>query len=192
MPTVPAPGCPWTAANGFVSQADVLHIIRWTESGRDPAALRFAWSIFAQCGDSALADAAKKGNIKGDAYGSPDGLWVDPRGILWIETDVSTSVLGRGDYANLGNNMMLAANPVTGETKRFLVGPRGCELTGITMTPDGRTLFVNIQHPGETPSERSDPDKPQAISAWPDGPGGGRPRSATLAIRRADGGVIGT
>ena len=63
--------------------------------------------------------------------------------------------------------MMLAANPVTG---RFLVGPRGRELTGITMTPDGRTLFVNIQHPGETPGERSDPDEPMAISSWPDGP----------------------
>jgi secreted PhoX family phosphatase len=53
-------------------------------------------------------------------------------------------------------------------------------------------LFVNIQHPGETPSERSNPAMPKAISAWPDGPSGGRPRSATVVIRRADGGLIGT
>lgn len=165
------------------------HIVRWTEAGRDPAATRFAWNIFAQCGDPSLAD-GKKGNVKGDAYGSPDGLWFDARGILWIQTDISTSALGKGDYANIGNNMMLAANPVTGETKRFLVGPRGCEVTGVDMTPDGRTLFINIQHPGETASERSDPDNPTAISTWPDG--GGRPRSATVAIRRQDGGLIGT
>ena len=66
--------------------------IRWTENGHDPAALRFAWT-FAQCGDPSLADTGKKGNIRCEAYGIPDGIWVDPRGILWIETDVSTSVL---------------------------------------------------------------------------------------------------
>jgi secreted PhoX family phosphatase len=49
-------------------------------------------------------------------------------------------------------------------------------------------MFVNIQHPGETPSERADPANPAQISAWPDG---GRPRSATVVIRRRDGGVIG-
>jgi len=80
----------------------------------------------------------------------------------------------------------------TGEIRRFLTGPNGCELTGMTMAPDRRSLFVNIQHPGETPSERSNPAKPKGISAWPDGPGGGRPRSATVVIRRADGGLIGT
>ncbi len=58
-------------------------------------------------------------------------------------------------------------------------------------TPDGRTMFVNVQHPGETASERSDPANPTAVSAWPDGFEGGRPRSATVVIRRRDGGVIG-
>jgi secreted PhoX family phosphatase len=48
---------------------------------------------------------------------------------------------------------------------------------------------VNIQHPGETASERSDPARPTAVSAWPNG--AGRPRSATIAIRKRDGGVIG-
>jgi secreted PhoX family phosphatase len=119
-------------------------------------------------------------------------LWVDPRGLLWIETDVSTSALHKGDYAGLGNNMMLAANVETGETRRFLVGPRGCEITGITATPDLRSMFIDIQHPGETPSERSDPASPKAVSHWPDGASGGRPRSATIAIRRLDDGVVGT
>ena len=53
-------------------------------------------------------------------------------------------------------------------------------------------MFVNVQHPGETASERSDPAKPQAVSNWPDGPAGGRPRSATVVIRRKDGGIVGT
>jgi secreted PhoX family phosphatase len=89
----------------------------------------------------------------------------------------------------MGNNQMLAADLATGEIRRFLTGPRGCEITGVIGTPDGRSLFVNAQHPGETPSERSDPAKPTAISGWPDG---GRPRSATVVIRRQDGGLIGT
>jgi secreted PhoX family phosphatase len=88
--------------------------------------------------------------------------------------------------------MMLVADPSTGQIKRFLTGPSGCEITGISFTPDQRTVFINIQHPGETASERSDPDKPLAISQWPDGAKAGRPRSATVAIRRKDGGVVGT
>jgi secreted PhoX family phosphatase len=78
------------------------------------------------------------------------------------------------------------------EIRRFLTGPSGCEVTGVIATPDGRTLFVNIQHPGESASERSDPKTPKAVSSWPDGAAGGRPRSATIVIRKQDGGVIGT
>jgi secreted PhoX family phosphatase len=88
--------------------------------------------------------------------------------------------------------MMLAADPGTGEIRRFLTGPRGCEITGATATPDGRTMFINIQHPGESPSERSDPNEPGKLSNWPSGRPGARPRSATVVIRRRDGGVIGT
>ena len=65
-------------------------------------------------------------------------------------------------------------------------------VTATVTTPDGTSMFVNIQHPGETPSERSDPAKPTAISAWPSGAAGGRPRSATIVIRKGDGGLIGT
>jgi secreted PhoX family phosphatase len=169
------------------------HIVRWREAGGDPGATApFRWDIFARCGDPAHADEGKRGDVRGDAYGSPDGLWFDPRGLLWIQTDVSTSTLNKGDYANLGNNMMLAADAATGETRRFLVGPTGCEVTGVVMTPDLTTMFVDIQHPGESPSERADPDRPKAASSWPDGPSGGRPRSATIVIRRRDGGIVGS
>lgn len=168
------------------------HIIRWREDGNDPAALKFKWDIFVMAGDPQHADSGKRGNIKGDAFGSPDGLWFDDGGLLWIQTDVSTSVLNKGDYANLGNNQMLCADIKTGEIRRFLTGPRGCEITGIITTPDGRTMFINIQHPGETATERNDPRTPQAVSTWPDGPAGGRPRSATIVIRKDDGGIVGT
>jgi secreted PhoX family phosphatase len=168
------------------------HIVRWVESGSDPAALAFRWDIFALAGDPQHPEADKRGNLRGAAFGSPDGIWVDPGGLLWIQTDVSTSMLNKGHYERLGNNQMLCADPRTGELRRFLTGPRGCEVTGITMTPDRRTMFINIQHPGESPSERSDPANPKAVSTWPDGPNGGRPRSATVVIRRDDGGIIGT
>ena len=169
------------------------HVVRWREAGGDPGSIApFRWDIFARCGDPAHADADKRGDVRGDAYGSPDGLWFDPRGLLWIQTDISTSTLNKGDYANLGNNMMLAADVATGETRRFLVGPAGCEVTGVVMTPDLTTMFVDIQHPGESPSERADPDRPKAISSWPDGPSGGRPRSATIVVRRRDGGIVGS
>jgi uncharacterized protein len=168
------------------------HILRFVETGSDPTAVSFNWNIFAQCGDPSLGDPNKAGDLKGDKLGSPDGAWFDQRGILWVQTDVSTSTLNTGDYKNLGNNQMHAFDPQTGIGKRFLVGPKGCEVTGVVTTPDHKTMFVNLQHPGEPSSERSDPANPKAISSWPDGAGGGRPRSGTVVITKNDGGLIGT
>jgi uncharacterized protein len=164
------------------------HIIRWKENG-DFGATAFTWNHFVLAGDSELARADAKGNVKGDKFGSPDGLWVDGRGTMWIQTDISTTVLGKGDYATTPNNGMLAADLTTGEVRRFLVGPRGCELTGVIMTPDMKSMFVNIQHPGEPDTERSNPSEATKISTWPDN---ARPRSATIVITKLDGGVIGT
>jgi len=167
------------------------NIIRWKDDG-DFDGRAFAWNHFVLAGDPANERAEAKGNVKGDAFGCPDGLWTDARGVLWIQTDMSTSAMGKGDLARLGNNAMLAADVRTGEVRRFLTGPAGCEITGATGTPDGRTMFINIQHPGESPSEKSDPDAPRKISNWPDFRADGRPRSATVVIRKNDGGVIGT
>jgi secreted PhoX family phosphatase len=162
------------------------HIIRWREAGGDPAATRFAWDLFVQAGDPAHPDPAKRGTVKGDGFGNPDGLAFDARGVLWIATDAPSGE----DYARLGNNQLLAADATTGEIRRFLVGPVHCEITGIAFAPDGRTLFVNVQHPGA--QGRSDPATPRAFSNWPDFDPAGRPRAATLAITKDDGGVIGT
>ncbi len=179
------------------------HIIRWREGKGSPggsasrldgdaSATEFRWMHFALAGDPNADKAEYRGTIKGDMYGSPDGLQFDSGGMLWIQTDVSTSAMHKGGYKNMGNNMMLCADPATGETKRFLTGPAGCEITGVSFTPDRRAVFINIQHPGETASERGDPAQPKAVSHWPDGPTGGRPRSATVVIRRRDGGIVGT
>jgi secreted PhoX family phosphatase len=78
-----------------------------------------------------------------------------------------------------------------GEThlRRFLVGPKECEITGLAETPDGKALFVNIQHPGED-TEPTYADPASFGSHWPDG-GNARPRSATIVITKNDGGEIG-
>ncbi|MCW8884717.1 MAG: DUF839 domain-containing protein, partial [Motiliproteus sp.] len=85
-----------------------------------------------------------------------------------------------GDFAGMGNNQMLCSDPSTGEVRRFLTGPIACEVTGLAFTPDHKTVFVGIQHPGEK-------GKP---SHFPAG-GDSKPRSTVMAIRREDGGVIG-
>lgn len=168
------------------------HIIRFDDSNTSDTA--FSWDVFLLAGDP-----AHDPSVPADQpiFGSPDGIWVDPDGIVWIETDISNSsqnLASRG-YDNIGNNAMLAANPSTGEVKRFLTGPRGCEITGVIMTPDQRTLFINVQHPGESTTFWNDqfgapsPADPTTVSSWPSG---GRPRPATVVIRKLDGGRIGT
>lgn len=186
---------PLNASNPRRSNPDG-HIIRWREKSGDYGALEFNWDIFAMGGPT-LATVQSLGAVApygGDSiyaaqvfphspqqqflnddatFNSPDGLWVDGvTGLVWIQTD-GYSNAARG----FGNQQMLAANPDTGVVKRFLVGPLGCEITGITATPDRRTLFVNIQHPDGT---------------WPRIDGETRPRSATLVITKDDGGVIGS
>ena len=154
------------------------HILRLREAQDAAGATRFRWNFFILAGDAALAQPQFKGNIKGDTFASPDNLHLDPRGVMWIQTDVSGGAIGKMPYANLGNNQLLACDPHSGEVRRFMTAPRGAEVTGCVLTSDAQTLFVNIQHPGEA-----------VPSTWPDG---GRPRSATVVIRRIDGGVVGT
>ena len=186
------PGQPFMDAANPRSNNTMGQIIRWQEKG-DLDAAKFSWDHLVLAGDRTLKRSEAQGNIQGDTFGSPDGLWVDPRGVLWIQTDVSTSTLGKGDYVNMPNNQMLACDPTAPggpQIRRFLVGPNGCEITGITATADLKTFFINIQHPGEPASERNDPADPMKISKWPDGTG--RPRSSTVVITKNDGGVIGS
>jgi len=183
------------------------HIIRWREAGKSVKATAFTWDLFAQAGDTLTAKVAKptnnyQGNIvdapNGSAdYGAPDGLWFDYFGRLWVQTDQIGN--GSGDFVNIGSNVMVCADPNTGETRRFLTSPNKCEVTGVTMTPNGRTMFVGIQHPGEDALAAN----PTEFSNWPQGQfavesdgvtalPGGRPRSSVVVITKDDGGIIGT
>jgi secreted PhoX family phosphatase len=191
------------------------HIIRVAETDRNPAATSFAWDIYL-FGAEADADAAI--NLSGltdeQDFSSPDGMRFTPStGLAWIETDdgaytdvtncmllasVAGSV-GDGGAITVSNTLDTATNSVSSfmgrkpsatQLKRFLVGPAGAEVTGVCETPDGKALFINIQHPGEDTTDPTvDPETYQ--SHWPDG-GTARPRSATVVITKDDGGRIGS
>jgi uncharacterized protein len=183
-------GIPVDAANPRAQNAHG-HIIRWKEAG-DFDKANFEWNHLVLAGDPAQPREQAKGNIKGDIFGCADGIMFDPMGVLWVQTDAHASQMYKGEFANIGNNQMLAFDASNGQFKRFFTGPTNSEVTGATWTPDGKTVFINIQHPGETPGDRSDPSAPNKISNWPDFSPGGRPRSATVVVRKLDGGVIGS
>lgn len=169
------------AANPRASNA-TGHIIRWREN-EVPSATNFEWDIFLLAGDVGTQTPGTELTLdESNHLASPDGLWFDDAGLLWIQTDMSGSQQGEGPF---GNNAMFAADPVTRDMRRFLVGPHDCEVTGVVSTPDRKTMFVNIQHPGD----RSQPG--DFTSHWPDG-GNSRPRSATIVITKDDGGVVGS
>ena len=194
------------------------HILRLREGSGGATATSFTWDVYlfgAEAGAS--LSMVNLSNLTSDQdFSSPDGLWFSPTtGICWIQTD-------DGAYVDATNCMMLAGIPGTvgdgrkvalaydstttvntfvgkapaaDQLKRFLVGPKDCEITGICETPDAKVMFVNIQHPGEnTPAaEVGNPDK--YTSQWPSNAGygaGKRPRSATIVITKNDGGVIGS
>ena len=171
-------GMPLNAAN---PRPDNIYgqIIRWDEGG-DATATDFRWDMYALCGNPiAHPQGVNRGtpNITAEnTFNSPDGLGFDRDGRLWILTDGKYT--NKDDYQGQGNNQMLVGDPKSGEIRRFLVGPKSCELTGVAFTPDYRTLFVNIQHPGEEGDSHFPNNSP-------------RPRSSVLMITREDGGIIG-
>lgn len=190
------------------------HIVRLAE--RQPQDSSFRWDIYLFAAEAG-ADRGRV-NLSGltddNDLSSPDGLvFSRASGICWIQTD-------DGAYTDQTNCMLLAALPgrvgdggeqvlsygdkqvrthvgkaqTSATLKRFLVGPKGAEITGIAETPDGRALFINIQHPGEN-TKMADVNNPARYeSQWPANAGygaGQRPRSATIVITRKDGGVVG-
>ncbi|MCC1495898.1 PhoX family phosphatase [Alcanivorax sp. 1008] len=169
------------------------HIIRWLEDGSS-AATSFQWDIFMLAGGTSgpMAGAVFPGDVsempltEDNIAASPDGIWFDGAGVLWIQTDMSgNQQAGLSADGDFGNNQMLAAETDTGVIRRFLVGPKDAEVTGVVMAPDRKTMFVNIQHPGD----RSQPG--EFTSNFPANDGVSRPRSTTVVITRTDGGVIG-
>jgi secreted PhoX family phosphatase len=168
------------------------HILRIGHAGGDHTSTALTWSLYLLAGDPAI-DPTVRLNAS-NMFASPDGLWIDRDGRLWIQTDISNGSQNRTNHINLKNNMMLAADPTNSDIRRFLTGPRGSEITGVITTPDQQTMFINVQHPGETTTAfgAPTPDNPRAVSNWPDYDPNGRPRSATVVIRKVGGGRIGT
>ncbi|MCC2677032.1 MAG: hypothetical protein K0R58_3979, partial [Ramlibacter sp.] len=200
------------------------HIVRLRESGSESAATSFTWDIYL-FGAEAGADPAmvNLSSLTADQdFSSPDGLWFSRRtGLCFIQTDdgaytdttncmmlvgtpgevgdgeVKVLRYTKGDGSRLNVRTRIGAQPTEATLRRFLVGPVGSEITGITETPDGKAIFVNIQHPGESISRDSIGDPSQYQSHWPGNTGYGRggasarPRSATIVITRNDGGLIG-
>ncbi|MBT5664364.1 MAG: DUF839 domain-containing protein, partial [Rhodospirillaceae bacterium] len=155
-------------------------IVRWTPDNGDHAATGFEWDLFVLAGNPTVHADAKAGSrnvTPENMFNSPDGLTFDANGLLWIRTDGSES--NTGDFAGMGNNQMLVGDPNTGEIRRFMVGPRECEVTGLCWSADRSTMFVGIQHPGAKGGGHF--------------PGGGEtaPRSSIVAITRNDGGLVG-
>ncbi|GAB1386866.1 PhoX family phosphatase [Melaminivora sp.] len=194
------------------------HVLRFADAGRNPAATRLTWDVYLfGARASAPAQVNLSGLTADNDFSSPDGLWFSQAapGLLWLETDdgaytdVTNCMLlaavpgqvGDGAAKTIVNQdgdktreqkTFIGARPGEKNTqlKRFLVGPKGCEITGIAESGDGRALFVNIQHPGEDTAEADIGNPARYQSHWPDG-GNARPRSATLVITRNDGGLIG-
>ncbi|PXW96265.1 hypothetical protein C7444_107171 [Sphaerotilus hippei] len=192
------------------------HIIRISETGRDPAATAFSWDVYLFGAESTAAEAINLSGLTADQdFSSPDGMrFANSTGLAWIETD-------DGAYTDVTNCMLLAAvagtrgdggkvtvnntrdtvtlavdtymgkKPTATTLKRFLVGPAQAEVTGICETPDGKAIFINIQHPGEDTTAATLATPSAYGSHWPDG-GTARPRSATVVITKNDGGRIGS
>ncbi len=167
------------------------HIIEITPDGGDYAAPGFAWDFLVKCGDPTIASVGATFNpatSKDGWFGMPDNSAIDALGRLWVATDGNApDTTGRGD----GLYAMETEGPLRGASKLFFRCPAGAEMCGPWFTPDGETLFVSVQHPGES----EDPDKPGTFNnpatRWPDFKDGTPPRPSVVAITRKGGGKIG-
>jgi secreted PhoX family phosphatase len=201
------------------------HIIRMAEAGGAASATTFTWDVylFGAQSDASTTLVNLSGLTANQDFSSPDGLWFSrATRLCWIQTDdgaytdVSNCMMLAGVPGKVGDGVKTTLNytkadgstvtvdtyvgkqPVADTLRRFLVGPVDCEITGCAETPDGKTLFANIQHPGEG-TAAADISNPAAyLSHWPGNAGYGaggataRPRSATIAITKDDGGLIGS
>ena len=142
-------------------------ILRITEKDDDPTAEEFTYEVFAAGGPQT-------------GFASPDNLLFDNDENLWVVTDISSSSVGSGIYTSFKNNGAfvmpkgIEGGATAANVFQFASAPVQAELTGPAFTPDGKTLFLAVQHPGE---ETEDPKEP--TSTWPDGD---EPKSSVVAI----------
>lgn len=157
------------------------HVIECFEQNNDAAATSFVWNIFLLCGDPADASTHFAGFPTDEVspIGNPDNFAFDAAGNLIVATD--------GQPRSLGYNDAFHFVPVEGaqrgHVQQFLSVPRGAEACGPEFTPDNRTMFCAVQHPG------ADGTVTTPTSTWP---GGKFPQPAVIDIVKKDGGIIGS
>jgi secreted PhoX family phosphatase len=159
------------------------HVLAIAERRDDAGATRFAWSLPLVCGDPNDPATYFGGfdKTRVSPISCPDNVAFDPDGNLWISTDGNA----------LGSNDGLFAMPVAGRerghVRQFLSVPVGAETCGPLITPDRRSVFVAVQHPGETSG--ATPENPS--SHWPDG-GDSQPRPSVAVAWHTGGRKIGS
>jgi secreted PhoX family phosphatase len=192
-------------------------IVRLEEKGGEPAARSFQWRRFVSCGE--LVDG-------GAGFACPDNLTFDPQGNLWVLTDLPGAAMhaavrregdsapGTDRFAGVFGSSALFMIPTAGEyagiPHAFAIGPAECELCGVAFSPDGRALFLSVQHPGEQHGVRGGAyglpaqvertlrlathdggilEQSRTVplgSNWPSGRLGDPPRPGVVCIRRVD------
>lgn len=182
----------------------VMHLL---EDKNDPAATTFTWKMLALGGDPAVG---------GAGFSNPDNLMLDPKGNVWIVTDMSSDKMNqpskddqRGIFGNNALWFMPTRGDNAGQAYRFAIGPMEAELTGPFLTSDQSTLFLAIQHPGEVHGIRKDMktktetfklnlngqpfDQTRQIplgSNFPDKTPNSPPKPSIVAIRRKNGPIV--
>ena len=165
-----------------------LQVPRLANGDYDHAAESFSWDIFLMAGDPRQAGhGARYGGTVSDAgwLAAPDNIAFDPAGRLWLATDKGSLL----DEMNDGLWACETEGPAAGATRHFYGAPSHAEVCGPEFTPDGRTLFLAIQHPG-IDGFRDGFD--QASTRWPDFSPEMPPRPSVVVISRRDGGTIGS
>lgn len=166
------------------------HIIEMIPDDGDHASTKFKWEILVKCGDPSVATVGASFNpvtSKDGWFGMPDNCVVDAEGRLWIATDGnSPQATGRAD----GVWAMETEGAARGTSKLFLLCPNGAELCGPAFTPDSETLFVAIQHPGESEDDQAPATFEAPATRWPDFKDGMPPRPSIVAITKKGGGKI--
>lgn len=171
------------------------HIIEMIVPAGDHTADTFRWEILVKCGDPTFADvgATFSSDTSRDGwFGMPDNCAIDSQGRLWVATDGNSAArTGRSD----GLWAVETDGPGRGTARHFFRCPAGAELCGPEFTPDGQTLFLAVQHPGDDgerwpafgrPSTFEDPS-----TRWPDFEAGMPPRPSIVVVTRRGGGRIG-
>jgi len=176
---------------------DFGHIIEMTAPGGDHAAATFTWDMLIKCGDPRVAEVGALWNPATSAHGwfaCPDNCAVDALGRLWVSTDQGSMWARKTSKAD-GLYAVGTEGASRGLSRLFFRCPVGAEMCGPCFAPDGRTLFLAVQHPGTDgvrdwkPFGRASTFEDPA-TRWPDFQPGMPPRPSVVAIRRKGGGRI--